>query len=104
MPGLRGYFVGFESGNARVLNFLRKGTTPERNLEAAKVCRKYGLAIWANYMLGIPTETREEVMDTVNMIREIDPDYYSPSFFTPHPGTDLYDYCRRARPEPDHRL
>ncbi len=32
-------------------------------------------------------------MDTVNMIREIDPDYYSPAFFTPHPGTDLYDYC-----------
>ena len=44
-------------------------------------------------MLGIPTETRDEVMDTVNLIREIDPDYYSPSFFTPHPGTDLYDYC-----------
>jgi radical SAM superfamily enzyme YgiQ (UPF0313 family) len=91
--GLRGYFVGFESGNARVLNFLRKGTTPARNREAARVCRQFGLAIWANYMLGIPTETKEEVMDTVNMIREIDPDYYSPSFFTPHPGTDLYDYC-----------
>ena len=43
-------------------------------------------------MLGIPTETKEEVMDTVRMIREIDPDYFSPSFFTPHPGTDLYDY------------
>jgi anaerobic magnesium-protoporphyrin IX monomethyl ester cyclase len=91
--GLKGYFIGFESGNARVLNFLRKGTTPERNLEAARVCRRYGLAIWANYMLGIPTETQDEVMDTVNLIREIDPDYYSPSFFTPHPGTDLYDYC-----------
>jgi anaerobic magnesium-protoporphyrin IX monomethyl ester cyclase len=92
--GLRGFFIGFESGNQRVLNFLRKGTTVERNLGAARICRKYGLAIWANYMLGIPTETREEVMDTVNMIREIDPDYYSPAFFTPHPGTDLYDYCR----------
>jgi radical SAM superfamily enzyme YgiQ (UPF0313 family) len=91
--GLKGYFIGFESGNKRVLNFLRKGTTPERNREAARVCRKYGLAIWANYMLGIPTETKEEVMDTVNMMREIDPDYYSPAFFTPHPGTDLYDYC-----------
>jgi radical SAM superfamily enzyme YgiQ (UPF0313 family) len=91
--GLKGYFIGFESGNARVLNFLRKGTTPARNRRAARVCRQHGLAIWANYMLGIPTETRKEVMDTVNMIREIDPDYYSPAFFTPHPGTDLYDYC-----------
>jgi len=91
--GLKGYFIGFESGNQRILNLLRKGTTPERNRQAASICRQHGRVIWANYMLGMPTETKEEVMDTVNLIREIDPDYYSPAFFTPHPGTDLYDYC-----------
>ena len=91
--GLKGYFIGFESGNDRVLRFLRKGTTREKNLAAARVCRKYGIKIWANYMLGLPTETREEVMDTVSMLKEIDPDWYSPAFYTPHPGSDLYDYC-----------
>jgi anaerobic magnesium-protoporphyrin IX monomethyl ester cyclase len=91
--GLKGYFIGFESGNQRILNLLRKGTTPDLNRRAAAICREHKLVIWANYMLGIPTETREEVLDTVNMIREIDPDYFSPAFFTPHPGTDLYDYC-----------
>lgn len=90
--GLRGYFIGFESGNDRVLRFIRKGTTVEQNRQAARICRKYGIAIWANYMLGLPTETKEEVMDTVRLMKEIDPDYYSPAFFTPHPGTDLYDY------------
>ncbi len=93
--GLAGYFIGFESGNQRVLNFLRKGTTVEKNIQAAKICKKYGVAIWANYMMGIPTETKEEVMDTVRMIREIDPDYFSPAFFTPHPGTDLYEYVMK---------
>jgi hypothetical protein len=24
----------------------------------------------------------------------MDPDYYSPAFYTPHPGSDLFDYCR----------
>jgi radical SAM superfamily enzyme YgiQ (UPF0313 family) len=90
--GLKGVFVGFESGSDRVLRFLRKGTTRQGNLDAAKVGRKYGLTIWANYMLGLPTETPEEVMETVSMLKEIDPDYYSPAFYTPHPGTDLYDY------------
>jgi anaerobic magnesium-protoporphyrin IX monomethyl ester cyclase len=90
--GLRGYFVGFESGNDRILKFIRKGTTVEQNRQAARVCRKYGIAVWANYMLGLPTETKEEVMDTVRLMKDIDPDYYSPAFFTPHPGTDLYDY------------
>ncbi|HET90179.1 MAG TPA: B12-binding domain-containing radical SAM protein [Chloroflexi bacterium] len=90
--GLRGYFVGFESGNDRVLKFIRKGTTVEQNRQAAAICRKYGISIWANYMMGLPTETREEVLDTVRLMKAIDPDYYSPAFFTPHPGTDLYDY------------
>jgi radical SAM superfamily enzyme YgiQ (UPF0313 family) len=91
--GLKGYFIGFESGNDRVLRFLRKGTTREKNLAAARVCKKYGIKIWANYMLGLPTETQEEVMDTISMLKEIDPDWYSPAFYTPHPGSDLYDYC-----------
>jgi len=91
--GLRGYFIGFESGNDRILKFIRKGTTAEQNRQAARICRKYGISIWANYMMGLPTETTEEVMDTVRLMKEIDPDYYSPAFFTPHPGTDLYDYA-----------
>jgi anaerobic magnesium-protoporphyrin IX monomethyl ester cyclase len=90
--GLRGYFIGFESGNDRILKFIRKGTTVKQNRQAARICHKYGISIWANYMMGLPTETKEEVLDTVQLMKEIDPDYYSPAFFTPHPGTDLYDY------------
>ena len=91
--GLRGYFIGFESGSDRVLKFIRKGTTAEQNIRAARICRKYGITVWANYMMGLPTEVKEEVMETVRLMKEIDPDYYSPAFFTPHPGTDLYDYA-----------
>jgi anaerobic magnesium-protoporphyrin IX monomethyl ester cyclase len=91
--GCTGYFIGFESGNDRVLRFIRKGTTRAMNIEAARICRRHGIKIWANYMLGIPTETPEEVKDTISMLKEIDPDYYSPAFYTPHPGSDLYAYC-----------
>jgi radical SAM superfamily enzyme YgiQ (UPF0313 family) len=91
--GCKGYFIGFESGSDRVLKFIRKGTTRQVNLQAARICRRYGIKIWANYMLGLPTETKEEVMETISMLKEIDPDYYSPAFYTPHPGSDLYDYC-----------
>lgn len=91
--GLRGYLIGFESGSDRVLKFIRKGTKRWQNLEAARICKKYGISIWANYMLGLPTETKEEVMETISMLKQIDPDYYSPAFYTPHPGSDLYTYC-----------
>lgn len=95
--GLYIYLIGFESGNQRVLNFIRKGTTVEQNYKAAEISRKYGVRVWANYMLGLPTETRGEIQDTVAMIIKIHPDYFSPAFFTPHPGSDLYDYCQKHK-------
>jgi anaerobic magnesium-protoporphyrin IX monomethyl ester cyclase len=91
--GLKGLFLGFESGSDRVLRFIRKGTTLAKNLEAASICRRYGIRIWANYMLGLPTETHDEIRETITMLKQIDPDYYSPAFYTPYPGNDLYDYC-----------
>lgn len=90
--GLEVVIIGFESGSQRVLDFLGKGTTVEQNLESARICRREGVKIWGNYMMGMPTETKEEVVQTVNMMREIRPDVYAPTFFTPHVGSYLHDY------------
>ena len=91
--GLAMFLIGFESGNQRILNLLSKGTKVEQNFEAARICNKYGIIVWANYMLGIPTETNEEALDTLKMIKKIKPYRASPAFFTPHPGSDLYTMC-----------
>lgn len=91
--GLQMIMIGFESGSQRVLNFLRKGTTVEQNYKAARICKKLGIRIWANFMLGIPTETTEEAMATVKMIKRIKPYVSSPTFYVPNPGSDLYKFC-----------
>lgn len=91
--GLAMFMIGFESGNQRVLNFLRKGTKVDQNYKAADICKKHGVRVWANFMLGIPTETNDEALDTLRMIQKIKPYRASPAFFTPLPGSDLYSYC-----------
>ena len=95
--GLECVMVGFESGSQRVLDFINKRTTVEQNIQAGNICRKLGIKIWANYMLGIPTETYGEMVETLRMIARMKPEYYSPALFTPYPGTELYDYCRKNR-------
>ncbi|MDP6634993.1 MAG: radical SAM protein [Phycisphaerae bacterium] len=89
--GLRLFIIGFESGSDRVLKFLRKGCTRRQNLEAAQICRELGIKVWANYMLGLPTETNEEVLETLSMLEQIKPYHCSPAFYTPHPGSDLFE-------------
>jgi radical SAM superfamily enzyme YgiQ (UPF0313 family) len=91
--GLALCIIGFESGSQRILNLLRRGYRLERNFEAAKICRKLGIRIWANYMLGLPTESKKEQKDTVEMIKKIKPYHCSPAYYTPHPGSSLFKYC-----------
>jgi radical SAM superfamily enzyme YgiQ (UPF0313 family) len=86
-------FIGFESGSQRMLDFLRKGIKPEHSIKAGKICRDSKLLIFANYMLGMPTETKEDLDMTYDMIKAIKPELHSPSYFAPIPGSALYDYC-----------
>lgn len=91
--GLNWFVIGFESGNQRILNLLQKGTTVEQNYKAAQICKKYKIKICATFMMGLPTETKEEVMDTIKMMRTIKPEVPTPFYFTPIPGTHIYDFC-----------
>ncbi|MCP3873880.1 MAG: B12-binding domain-containing radical SAM protein [Desulfobacteraceae bacterium] len=95
--GLKVVSIGFESGNQRTLDFIKKGTTVEQNLRAAEICQELGLAIFGNFMFGTPGETKEEAMDTVRMIKQIDPEVKSINLFTPALGSYLYDYCKQKQ-------
>lgn len=101
--GLTMLQIGFESGSQKILDFLKKNTTVEQNLRAAQICRNNSITIWANYMLGFPGETKQDVADTISMIHKIRPTVHSPTFFTPSPGTDLFDYCRKKELLLEHR-
>ncbi len=91
--GLRLVSIGFESGSQRILNFLAKGTTVQQNIRASEICHKYGIKIKGNFMLGTPTETRQEALATLDMVKKIRPYRVSATFYTPLPGSYLYDYC-----------
>lgn len=85
---------GFESGSQRVLNFLRKGTNVEQALKAARLCRDNGILIFANYMMGIPLETETDLKATLNLMKEINPEILAANYFSPIPGSSLYEYCK----------
>ena len=93
--GLRMVGIGFESGSDKVLKILRKGVTREMNLEAARIAKKHGVLLSASFMLGTPGEEEEDILATIQLAKEMKPNFTSVAFFTPIPGNDLYEYCKK---------
>ena len=83
---------GVESGSQRVLDeIIRKKIKIEDTKKAFALCKKYGIHPMANMMLGLPTETRQEMDQTFELAKKINASYYFFSVVCPLPGTDLYD-------------
>jgi radical SAM superfamily enzyme YgiQ (UPF0313 family) len=88
--GCAGVKIGVESGSDRILAVLRKGATRDSLLKGARAVRRAGLTLTACYMLGNPTETREEIRETFRLAQEIDADMIQVAFHTPYPGSESY--------------
>lgn len=85
--------VGFESGNDNTLQKIKKGTTREDNLKAAKMLKKAKLPIFGFFMIGFPWETEKDIIETLKFIFEIDPDFIEVHIAMPYFGTELYSQC-----------
>jgi radical SAM superfamily enzyme YgiQ (UPF0313 family) len=88
---------GTESGNQRVLNFLNKNITVEKQAEAYKICRRHGLFSNPSFMIGIPTETTEEMNDTIRFIKIYKPDVVGLGIFNPLPGSAIFNELVKAK-------
>lgn len=82
---------GVESGNQKGLDYLNKGTKVEQIRKAFELTRKSGIKPMAYFVLGIPVETYEDEIRTIEFAKEIMPAYAQFSVLSPTPGTRLYD-------------
>jgi len=88
--GCNGIKVGIETGSERVLKLMNKRITLSQCREAAKLFKKVGI-FWTGYfMMCIPSETKDEIYQTMNFMKELKPDFASFSVYEPYPGTDLF--------------
>ena len=60
---------------------------------AFRLCREHNLRLTANYMVGLPHETEEDVYETIKLNRLLNPPSIAVTYFTPFMGTELYDTC-----------
>lgn len=68
--GNSGIFFGIESASDRILKLMNKGINLDTAKRILKDCKKIGLCTTVGFMYGFPTETEEDIMKTINFIKE----------------------------------
>ena len=83
---------GVESGDDYVRNEIMKRSMERSTIvEAFKLAKKYNVKTNAINIIGVPGETKEMLMNTVKLNREINPTTSNVNIFYPYKGTPLGD-------------
>lgn len=86
--------LGVESGSERILREIcNRRVRNETTVNAFKLLKKHDFRTNALYMVGFPTETREEIFETIVICKKIDADVDAVSIFQPFPGQPLTKLC-----------
>ncbi|MCR4319016.1 MAG: hopanoid biosynthesis associated radical SAM protein HpnJ, partial [Candidatus Brocadiaceae bacterium] len=90
--GARLLVVGFESGDSQILKNIKKGITLEMARAFVKNCKKVGIEVHGDFIIGLPGETKQTIERTIEFAKELDCETIQVSVAHAYSGTELYDY------------
>ena len=88
---------GVESGSECIRRrILQRRMKNEKIISAIETAHQYGLHTSIFLMIGLPDETRADVMATIRLMAKAKPGRYRWSFFFPFPGTKAYELSEQG--------
>lgn len=87
--GLYFISVGIESGSDKILRDMKKNLTTATIKEKISLIKKCGLEVSGFFIIGYPTETKKDIMDTINFAVKLDLKRALFSLFKPFPGVEI---------------
>jgi len=83
---------GVESGSESIRSqILQRRMKNEKIIRAIDTAHRHGLHTSVFLMIGLPAETRDDLMATIKLMAQAKPGRYRWSFFFPFPGTRAYE-------------
>jgi radical SAM superfamily enzyme YgiQ (UPF0313 family) len=86
-----GIMLGIESGVQKCLDAMDKGVTVEQNRRAVAWAHEAGLKTVTPFIFGIPGETFEDGLKSIQFAVDIDTDVVNFHAMSPFPGAELYE-------------
>ncbi len=96
--GCIGIHMGVESGDPNLLGRkgkeVIKGVSINQVKQAFRDAKAVGVETMANFIIGLPGETKESTLMTFELAQELDATITNFSAATPYPGTAMYDMAK----------
>jgi anaerobic magnesium-protoporphyrin IX monomethyl ester cyclase len=89
LAGAHHMAVAIESASPRIQKMIRKNVHLDKAAEVLRWTRKYGITTMGYFMIGFPTETVEEIKQTIAFACAADLDEALFSIVIPYAGTEL---------------
>ncbi|MBS3134096.1 radical SAM protein [Candidatus Woesearchaeota archaeon] len=83
--------LGLESGNNEVLKKMEKFMTTDIQKKGVEMCHKAGIKVKGFFIIGLPGETWETAIDTIEFARSLNLEYADAYILTPFPATPLWE-------------
>ncbi|MBZ0253886.1 MAG: B12-binding domain-containing radical SAM protein, partial [Candidatus Methylomirabilis sp.] len=88
--------VGIESGSERIIKDMKKATTREKMRDKVRLLRSHGMFVTGLFIVGYPTETREDIEETIRYAKTLDLTRATFTTFVPLPGTESWELLQRT--------
>jgi anaerobic magnesium-protoporphyrin IX monomethyl ester cyclase len=85
--------MGLESGSQRVLDYLKGGVKIEDNIRAIELFKKAKIQVNADFIIGSPDETLDEMSETYKFIKKMPLNFIDVNLFSAYPGTPIWEYA-----------
>lgn len=91
--GVRYVGPGIESGSPRIMKAIGKGPRESREhmKEKIKLLKEYDWSIRCSYVFGMIGENEDDIMQTINLAKELDATENAFSILTPYPDSPLWN-------------
>ena len=92
--GFKSLCMGLESGCSKSLKYLKRDKADVRyNENAIKTLKKHGMEFHCSFIIGSPEEKKEDILETLEFIKENGIPSFDIYVLTPFPGTPVWDYA-----------
>lgn len=89
--GARGLLMRFETSNPEIYRNICSGNELEDRLEHIKNAYEIGYLIATGSLIGIPGQTKEDIINDIYLARDLKAEMFSFGPFLAHPETPLFD-------------